>query len=82
MLLGHTNWNSNFGTIIWSASLSTQGQGATLYATGSVSNLLTITTLLSRTGSGASSPSLPISASDIAVVINNYTLRVKEALNF
>lgn len=82
MLLGHTNWNSNFGTIIWSASLSTQGQGATLYATGSVSNLLTITTLLSRTGSGASSPSLPISASDIAAVINNYTLRVKEALNF
>lgn len=82
ILLGHPNWSSSFGTVIWSASLNTQGQGAALYATGSVSNLLTITTLLSRTGSLSSSPSLPISASDIATVIDNFTLRIKEALNF
>jgi hypothetical protein len=82
MLLGHPNWNSNFGTIIWSASLSTQGQGATLYATGSTSNLLAITTLLSRTGSSAAAASLPISASDIRNVVNNFTLRIKEALSF
>lgn len=82
MLFGHPNWGSNFGTVIWSASLSTQGQGATLFATGSASNLLAITTLLSRTGSTAAGASLPISASDIRTVVDNYTLRIKEALNF
>ena len=82
MLFGHSNWNSNFGTVAWSASLSTQGQGATLYATGSASNLLAVTTLLSRTGSTSSGPSLPISASELQTVVSNYTLRIKEALNF
>ncbi len=82
MLFGHSNWNSNFGTVAWSASLSTQGQGAALYATGSASNLLAITTLLSRTGSTPTGASLPISASDIATVVNNFALRIKEALSF
>lgn len=82
MLFGHPNWNSNFGTVAWSASLSTQIQGATLYATGSASNLLAVTTLLSRTGSNSAAASLPISASDIATVVNNFTLRIKEALSF
>ena len=82
MLFGHPNWNSNFGTITWSASLSTQGQGAALYATGSASNLLAITTLLSRTGSLPNGASLPISASDITTVVNNFALRIKEALSF
>lgn len=82
MLLGHSNWGSNFGNVNWSASLSTQGQGATLYATGSASNLLALTVLLSRTGSTPSGAGLPISASDIRNVVNNYTLRIKEALSF
>lgn len=82
MLFGHPNWNSTFGTVAWSASLSTQIQGATLYATGSASNLLAVTTLLSRTGSTSAGASLPISASDIATVVNNFTLRIKEALSY
>ena len=82
MLFGHTNWSSNFGTIVWSASLNTGGQGASLYATGSASNLLAITTLLSRTGSTASGASLPISSSDIQTVVDNFALRIKEALSF
>ncbi len=82
MLLGHPNWGSNFGTVNWSASLSTQGQGGTLYATGSASNLLALTVLLSRTGSTPTGIGLPISASDIRNVVNNYTLRIKEALYF
>lgn len=82
MLFGHPNWNSTFGNVIWSASLSTQGQGAILYATGSASNLLAVTTLLSRTGSTAAAASLPISASDIATVVNNFSLRIKESLSF
>jgi hypothetical protein len=82
MLFGHTNWNSNFGTVIWSASLNTQGQGGTLYATGSSSNLLAVTALLSRTGSTPAGASLPISSSDITTVVNNFALRIKEALSF
>ena len=82
MLFGHTNWNSTYGTIAWSASLSTAGQGATLYATGSASNLLAVTTLLSRTGSTPTGASLPISASDITTVVNNFALRIQQALSF
>ncbi len=82
MLFGHPNWNSNYGTIIWSASLSTAGQGAGLYATGSASNLLAVTTLLSRTGSTSAGASLPISASDLQTVVTNYTLRIKEAIGY
>ena len=82
MLFGHPNWNSTFGTVAWSASLSTQIQGAALYATGSASNLLAVTTLLSRTGSTPAGPSLQISASDITTVVNNFALRIKEALSY
>ena len=82
MLFGHPNWNSNFGTVVWAASLSTAGQGAALYATGSASNLLAVTTLLSQTGSTPTGASLPISSSDITTVVNNFTLRIKEALSF
>lgn len=82
MLFGHPNWNSNFGTVIWSASMSTQGQGGALYATGSASNLLAVTTLLSRSGSTPSGPSLLISASDLQTVVTNYTSRIKEALGY
>jgi hypothetical protein len=82
MLFGHPNWNSSFGTIVWNASLSTQGQGAALYASGSTSNLLAITTLLSQTGSTAGGASLPISSSDIATVVNNFALRIQQALSY
>lgn len=82
MLFGHTNWNSNFGTVAWSASLSTLGQGAALYATGSASNLLAITTLLSRTGSNSAAASLPISASELQTVVNNFALRIKQSLSY
>ncbi len=82
MLLGHPNWGSDFGTVAWSASMSTQGQGGGLYATGSASNLLAVTALLSRTGSSPAAASLPISASELQTVVSNYTLRIKEALSF
>jgi hypothetical protein len=82
MLLGHTNWNSNFGTVTWYANLSTLGQGAALYATGSASNLLAITTLLSRSGSTPSVASLPISESTLRTVVDNFTLRIQQSLSF
>lgn len=82
MLFGHPNWNSTIGNVIWSASLSTQGNGALLYTTGSSSNLLAVTTLLSRSGSTPSVASLPISSSDITTVVDNFALRIKQALSF
>lgn len=82
MLFGHTNWNSNFGTVNWVANMNTTGQGGALYATGSASNLLAAVTLLSRTGSTPLAASLPISESQLRTVVDNYTLRIKEALNF
>lgn len=82
MLFGHPNWNSNFGTVAWSASLDKGGQGGALYATGSASNLLAVTTLLSRSGSTPTGPSLLISASDLQTVVTNYTTRMKEALGY
>lgn len=82
MLFGHTNWNSTFGTIAWSASLNTNSNGGALYATGSASNLLAITTLLSRSGSTPASAGLPISASDITTVVNNFALRIRQALSY
>jgi len=82
MLFGHSNWNSTFGTIAWSASLNTDSNGGALYATGSTSNILAVTTLLSRTGSNPSGAGLPISASDIATVVNNFALRIRQALSY
>jgi len=82
MLFGHSNWNSTFGTIAWSASLNTDSNGGALYATGSTSNILAVTTLLSRTGSTPSGAGLPISASDIATVVNNFALRIRQALSY
>lgn len=82
ILLGHPNWSSSFGTVVWSANLNTNYQGAALYATGSSSNLLAATFLLSRTGSTVSGPSLQVSASDIQNAVDNFTLRIQQSLSY
>jgi hypothetical protein len=76
ILLGHTNWNSVFDTVVSSSVAGTSIQGATLYATGSSSEILAMTTLLSR-----SSPTA-IPASDVKTVVDNYISLVKTSLNF
>ena len=76
VLLGHPNWGSVFGTIVSSSVAGTQLQGATLYATGSSSELLAMTTLLSRPASTA------IPLSDIKTVVDNYITLVKTVLNY
>ena len=76
ILLGHPNWGSTFGTVV-SSSFSNRGfQGAALYATGSSSEILAMTTLLSRTSS------LAIAVNDIKTVVDNYITLVKQVLNY
>lgn len=76
ILLGHPNWGSVFGTVVSSSFNNTNNQGAALYATGSSTEILAITTLLSRPSPNA------IPASDIKTVVDNYTLRIKQALGY
>ena len=76
VLLGHPNWGSTFDVVVSSSVAGTQLQGATLYATGSSSELLAMTTLLSRPASTA------IPLSDIKTVVDNYITLVKTVLNY
>ena len=76
VLLGHPNWGSTFNTVVSSSLASTQNQGAALYATGSSSEILAMTTLLSRP-----SPTV-ISSGDIKTVVDNYITLVKTVLNY
>jgi hypothetical protein len=76
VLLGHPNWGSTFDIVVSSSVAGTQLQGATLYATGSSSELLAMTTLLSRPASTA------IPLSDIKTVVDNYITLVKTVLNY
>jgi len=76
VLLGHPNWGSVFDTVISSSIAGTQLQGGALYATGSSSELLAMTTLLS-TVSAAIIPS-----GSIKTVVDNYITLVKTVLNY
>lgn len=76
ILLGHPNWGSTFGTVISGSNASTDINGGFLYATGSSSELLAITTLLSR-----SSPTA-IPFADVKTVVDNYVTLIKTVLNY
>lgn len=76
VLLGHPNWGSTFGTIVSSSNMDTNTNGATLYATGSSSEILAMTTLLSRPSPTA------IPFSDVKTVVDNYVSLVKTSLNY
>lgn len=77
MLIGHANWNTNFGSVVFRPNTSTQIQGAFAVASGnSASNVLAITTLLS----GPSPNIVPTSA--VTQVVNNYVTLIKQSLNY
>jgi hypothetical protein len=76
VLLGHPNWGSVFGTVISSSIAGTQLQGAALYATGSSSELLAMTTLLSNVSAAI------IPSGSIKTVVDNYITLVKTVLNY
>ncbi len=78
MLLGHSNWNSSFGTVnAFAQPTANGGNGSFLYTSGSnVTNILAIKTLLSK-ASG-----VQVTAAEIQTVVDNFTLRIRQALNY
>ena len=76
VLLGHPNWGSSFDVVISSSVAGTQVQGAALYATGSSTEILAMTTLLSSLTSSA------IPSSSVKTVVDNYITLVKTVLNY
>ena len=76
VLLGHPNWGSTFDVVISSSVAGTQVQGAALYATGSSTEILAMTTLLSSLTSSA------IPSSSVKTVVDNYITLVKTVLNY
>ena len=78
MLLGHPNWGSTFGPVLVLATpVANGGNGSYLYTSGSsVQNILAIKTLLSK-ASG-----VQVTAAEIQTVVDNFTLRIRQALNY
>lgn len=78
LLLGHPSWDSTFGTISSFADpVSNGGCGGYFYTSGAgVKNIVAIQTLLSKSG-GAQ-----VTAAECQAVVQNFTLRIKQALGF
>jgi len=78
ILLGHMNWGSVFGTVnSFADPVSSGGCGGYYYTTGgSVKNILAIQTLLSKSGG------ILVTSSECQTVVDNFTLRIKQALGF
>ena len=78
MLLGHSNWGTTFGTVsTFAQPVSTNGCGGWLYAAGTGSrNILAIKTLLSK------SNGVLVTSNECAAVVQNFTLRIKQALGY
>lgn len=78
ILLGHSNWDSTFGSINSFAQPTTVGGcGGYLYTTGAgTKNVLAIKTLLSKNGGQL------VSSAECQTVVDNFVIRIKQALNF
>jgi hypothetical protein len=78
MLFGHPNWNSSFGTIATFADpVSNGGCGSYLQSTGAgTRNLLAVQTLLSKAGG------VLVTAAECQTVVQNFALRIRQALGF
>lgn len=78
ILLGHTNWNSTFGTVnSFAQPTNVGGCGGYLYAESTgTENVLAIKTLLSKSGG------VLVTSSECQTVVDNFIARIKEALNF
>lgn len=78
ILLGHSNWDSTFGSINSFAQPTTVGGcGGYLYTTGAgTKNVLAIKTLLSKNSGQL------VSSAECQTVVDNFVIRIKQALNF
>lgn len=78
ILLGHSSWNSTFGTIsAYADPVSNGGNGGYLYTSGAgVKNILAITTLLSK-NSG-----VQVTTAECQTVVQNYVSRIRTYYGF
>lgn len=78
ILLGHPNWSSVFGTISsYAQPVSNGGNGFSFYTSGaSVTGILAITTLLSKSGG------IAVTAGECQTVVQAFVNRVKIATGF
>lgn len=76
ILLGHTNWDSQFGTLNSFADTAANGGNGLYYYSSTASNILTIHTLLSKESG------VLVTAEECRTVVSNFTLRIKQALGF
>ncbi len=76
ILLGHTNWASQFGQINSFADPVVNGGNGVFYYSMTASNILAIHTLLSK-NSG-----VQVTANECRTVVSNFTLRIKQSLGF
>lgn len=78
ILLGHSNWDSTFGTVSsFAQPTNVGGCGGYLYTSGAgTKNILAIKTLLSKSGGQL------VTLAECQNVVNNFIIRIKEALNF
>ena len=76
--MGHPNWRSGYGVVrTFADPVSNGGCGGFLAMTGSsINNLLAIQTLLSK-ASG-----VLVTSAECQTVVQNFVLKVKEAVNF
>ncbi len=76
ILLGHTNWDSQFGTLNSFADTAANGGNGIYYYSTTASNILAIHTLLSKSGG------VLVTSEECKTVVSNFTLRIKQALGF
>lgn len=78
ILLGHTNWGSVFGTVVYNgAPVNLGSNGSALYTTGGgTKNILAIKTLLSK-NSG-----VQVTFNECKNVVDNFIIRIKESQGF
>lgn len=78
ILLGHPNWDSTFGTVSsFAQPTNVGGCGGYLYTSGvGTENVLAIKTLLSKSGGAL------VTSAECQTVVDNFIVRIKQALNF
>lgn len=78
ILLGHSNWDSVFGTVYYDgAPVNLGSNGSALYTTGAgAKNILALKTLLSK-NSG-----VQVTFNECKTVVDNFIIRIKESQEF
>lgn len=76
ILLGHPDWNSEFGDVFYGGSSDNESCGSFLYTSGyGAYNILAIKTLLSKDGG------VEVTFNEVKTVVDNFIFRIYESQN-